>query len=157
MKLLKGTAAIEKAISSIQTRGKKLDSDIHIAGCSCLQHIDEHGDVTLLNRLVQAMPKGSRVNALKEWSEVHGKVKYNNETAEFDFDKTSVTLLEEGMEKPWIEFKPEQKYKALDFNAALEALFKKAYERVDSVKGDKVDKKVLDKLAKSYGYTQEPA
>lgn len=154
MKLVKGTDAIKKAIVSIKTRGAKLDKDIHIAGCSCLQHIEEHGDITLLNTLVDAMPKGSRVNALREWAEVHGKVKYNNETTSFEYAKTSTTLMDEAMACSWVEFKPESVYTAMDFQAEMNKIFKKAYDRVGKDLGDNVDPALLNKMASAFGYVK---
>lgn len=60
-------AEINKAIASIHTRGKKLDADIQTAGLSILNHANEHGDSTLADKLVLALPKGSRKLALTEW------------------------------------------------------------------------------------------
>ena len=157
MKLLKGTDAIQKAIASILTRGKKLDRDIHVAGVSCLQHIEEHGDVTLLNRLVGAMPKGSRVNALREWAGCYGRVKFNNETHCFDYClKRAVTLLDEAIETSWIEFKPEPQYKTLNLSDELTKLIKKAYDRADTAKdkGDTIDLDMLKRVATAAGYKE---
>ena len=152
MKLLKGTDAIQKAITSILIRGKKLDRDIHVAGVSCLQHIEEHGDVTLLNRLVEAMPKGSRVNALREWAECYGKVKFNNETRCFDHCKKSSTLLEDAIETSWVEFKPEPQYKTMNFQDELNKLIAKAYDRADTDKGDTIDFDAVKRVATAIGY-----
>lgn len=145
MKLLIGKPAIDAATKSIMTRGVKFDKDVHIAGVSCLNHIEEHGDVTLLNNLVAALPKGSRVTAFMEWAEAYGKVSYSDELKEFKYDKLKVTLLEESKDKSWVEFKPEPEYKTMDFTAAMAALLKKANERVNAGKGDKIDAEVLAK------------
>jgi len=145
MKLLIGKPAIDAATKSIASRGVRFDKDVHIAGVSCLNHIELHGDITLLNNLVSALPKGSRVNAFKEWAEVHGKVKYSDELKAFTFDKEKTTLLTEAIENSWVEFKPDPEYKTLDFSAALAALLKKANERVNAGKGDKIDAAVLAK------------
>ncbi len=75
MKLISGAPAIIKAIASISTRGAKLDGDIHATACSTLQHLDECGDYMLAERLVQAMPKGSRKLALVEFMLAYGKVR----------------------------------------------------------------------------------
>jgi len=60
-------AQADKLIVSIKGRGAKLDADIHQAALSVVSHHVEHGDVTLINRLVLAMPKSSRRNALVAW------------------------------------------------------------------------------------------
>ena len=149
MKLLSGSNNIEAAIISIQKRGKKLDHDIHVAGVSCLKHIEFHGDVTLLNRLVEALPKGSRTNAFKEWAEVHGKVHWSQDDKLFVYEKEKSTLLDEAIATSWVEYKPEPEYKPLDFKAELAKLLKKADERVNTKdKGDKVDKQLLADLNK---------
>jgi len=158
IKIIKGATKEESvtlvntAIKSIQTRGNKLDSDIHIAGCSCLYHIEQHGDVTLLNRLVEAMPKGSRVNALREWAECYGKVKYNNESKCFDYSKKSVTLLDEAIEKSLVEFKPDPVYKTMNFQDELSKLIAKAYGRADTDKGDTIDFDTVKRVATAIGY-----
>lgn len=151
----KSTELISKAITSIATRGKKLDNDIWIAGCSCINHLELHGDVTLLNRLVAAMPKGSRVNALREWIESFAKVRYNTETKEFDYDKSKVNLLDDAMATSWVEFKPEPAYQAMDFDVELAKVIKKALSRVKSDKGDKIDSKKLEAVMSAIGYKEE--
>ena len=74
MKLITDNAALAKAIKSIAVRGQKLDHDIHVAGTSCLQHIANHSDTTLLNDLVNALPKGARKHAFVEWALAYGNV-----------------------------------------------------------------------------------
>ena len=84
MKIIDTKAGIIKAIESIQTRGKKLDADIHRAGVSCLDHLNKHHCVELVNQLIHAMPKGSRINALRSWFEEFGtKLKFDEEKNEF--------------------------------------------------------------------------
>lgn len=65
--LMTKAAEMEKAIASIANRGKKLDADIHQAACSTLAHAINHGDVTLAQKLVAAMPKSARTKALMAW------------------------------------------------------------------------------------------
>lgn len=64
MKLITNKAELTKAIASIASRGKKLDGDIQIAAMSVCCHAHQHGDVTLLNQLYNAMPRGARASAL---------------------------------------------------------------------------------------------
>lgn len=131
-KLIVGTAELNKAIDSIVSRGKKLDQSIQVAGLSILAHIQAHGDVTLLNRLVVEFPKGSRRTAFMHWAAAFGKVLPNpdTETAKerpFLFDKQGNTDLEGAEERPWVEFKPEAPInQVFDFAQALAALIKKA-------------------------------
>lgn len=70
---------IEKVIVSIAGRGKKLDQDMHSAACASLHHVTLHGDPTLLNRLVLALPKAARRNALVLWATKFGMVALNDD------------------------------------------------------------------------------
>ena len=148
MKIITSKAAIVTAIESIRTRGKKLDNDIWIAAVSVTAHADAHGDVTLANTLVDAMPKGSRVNALLAYLECFGKFTYDDEKKELCFDKSKTTDLEGAQVASWVEFKPEPAYKGLDLNVTILDLIKKAVERSkDGVDGvDNVDAAQLAKL-----------
>lgn len=137
MELIKGTAAITKAIASIQVRGKKLDADIQHAGLSILSHATEHGDTTLADKLLGAMPKGSRKLALTEWMLAFGQVRLlKKEVAEekaridagaiFALDRAKVLKLDAAKELPWYDCKPEKDvFDAFDVQAALEALMSK--------------------------------
>jgi len=132
LKLYTTAAAITKAIGSIERRGKKLDADIQITGLSCLNHNQEHGDVTLLCKLFNAMPKGSRRNALADWALKFGKVVLNEDksTAKelpFLFKKTGSTDLSAASETPWYDCKPEKELlEEFNFEAQWASLIKKA-------------------------------
>jgi hypothetical protein len=132
MKIITSKAAIVTAIESIRTRGKKLDNDIWVAAVSVTAHAEAHGDVTLANTLIDAMPKGSRVNALLAYLECFGKFSFDDEKKVLVFDKSKKTDLEGAMVASWVEFKPEPPYKGLDLNIAILALIKKATDRLDS-------------------------
>jgi hypothetical protein len=68
VKIITDSKTLSATITKIATAGRKLDTAIHQAAVSCLWHAREHGDVTLYNRLTDAMPKGSRVKALHVWA-----------------------------------------------------------------------------------------
>jgi hypothetical protein len=145
--LILGTDAISKAINSINTRGRKLDNDIQLAGMSVINHVELHGDITLVNRLVDAMPNGSRVNALRSWISAFGKVIYNEETKSFDYNKLGKTDLDGGAEKVWFEFKPEAEF-SFDLAKAFASLLKSAENAGKKAKSDaiKIDPALLTKL-----------
>ena len=145
MKLITEAKAIELAIKSIQSRGSKLQKDIHICAVSCLNHIDKHGDITLLNRLMVALPAGWRANALKAWAEEFGKVNWDNTQKAFTFDKAKKSNIEGAIAVSPEEFKPEAEYKPLDLAEAIKALIKKAQERVGS-ENDNVPEDLFNKL-----------
>lgn len=136
MKLLTTTADIQAAIKSITSRGKKLDNDIWVAAVSVMAHHEKHGDVTLINELVAGMPKGSRVNALREFIMKHGKVTFDEENQIFLHDKEGNFDLDGAQEKSWTEFKPDPKYVPVDALALITALAKKI--KAERKEGDKV-------------------
>ena len=74
-------ADVEKAIASIANRGAKLQADMHSAACASLNHAAMHNDPTLLNRLLNAMPKSSRRNSLMVWALKFGNVALNADKA----------------------------------------------------------------------------
>lgn len=111
--LISGAANIKAAIDSIERRGKKYDRDVQIAALSAMQHHIEHGDVTLINRLVDAMPKGSRVNALRAFIETFGAVRFDAESKKFVHVKGGTFRLDDAMQIMWNEFKPETAYQPI--------------------------------------------
>lgn len=87
---------VDKLIVSIKGRGAKLDHDVHSAAMACLFHCDKHGDYTLMNRLLLALPKSSRRNALAQWAVKFGKMQANTDSAALAtspviYDKSKVT------------------------------------------------------------------
>jgi hypothetical protein len=108
--LISGAAAISKAVASIKNRGAKLDADIQLAGVSILAHIEQHHNVTLLNDLLLALPKGARKNALAEWAMANGQVKLNEgptrKDVPFLYAKERITSLDKAWEKPWYDYAP---------------------------------------------------
>lgn len=134
--LIVGAAAIQKAIASIANRGAKLDADVQHAGLSVLAHIAQHGDYTLAERLVTAMPKGARKLALVEWMLAYGAIRKlekgatdNAAIAEghvFAYDKTRKTDMEGATATPWTEFKKEASIlTAFDAQAAVHSVMKR--------------------------------
>lgn len=105
IKLDASKADIEKLITSIKTRGAKLDIDIHSAGCASLNHAALHNDPTLLNRLLLAMPKATRRNALTAWAMKHGNVQLNTGPSANDFplvyDKSKTANIEAAQAEPF--------------------------------------------------------
>lgn len=128
--LISGTAELNKAIDSVINRGKKLDDSIQLLGLSLLSHTDEHGDITLMNRLLVSFPKGSRRNAFAEWALKFGKYSLNTaadkKDVPFHFARERTTDLLGAEGTMWTEFKPEQDIdQVFDFGAMLQALLKK--------------------------------
>ena len=132
MQILKTDTEIKKAIASIANRGAKLDGDNHPAGVSVLAHASEHGDSTLADKLVNAMPKGGRKLALVEWMLAHGQITKLDPKADkeaiaagriFKFDRTRTLDLQGAMETSWVEFKKEASvHTAFEAQAAVKAV-----------------------------------
>lgn len=135
--LMTEASVITKAIESISKRGAKLDADIQVAACSIVAHIEKHGDITLAERLITAMPKGSRKLALVEYMLAFAKIrlldKTNPDDAEaiasgrvFAFAKDKTTDIEGAIATAWHEFKKEKEVlEAFDVQAAVQAVLKR--------------------------------
>lgn len=151
LKLIQGTAALDKAIASIKNRGAKLDNDIQNVGLSVMAHTAAHGDTSVMDRLVNAMPKSARKLALIEWMLAFGCARLlkkedaeealrMKEGAVFKFDKTRKLNLEGAQAKKWHEFKPEAAVAtAFDAQAAVSNLL--ARMRSAAAKGMTVEHK----------------
>ena len=132
MQIIKTAAEINKAIASIANRGAKLDGDIHRAGVSVLSHASEHGDSTLADKLVHAMPKGGRKLALVEWMLAHGQLAKLDPKADkeaiaagriFKIDRTRTLDLEGAIKDSWVTFKKEASvHTAFDAQAAVKSV-----------------------------------
>jgi len=147
MKLFTSKTALIAAIEDIRTTGKKLDQMIQVAACSVIQHVDKHGDITLLNTLVDAMPKGSRVNALRDFLMTFGKVAYDEAEKAFKYDRNAKTDLAGAKAIMWTEFKPEQPYVAFDLSALIDSVLKKADNALkDASEAQNVDLELLAKV-----------
>lgn len=112
------------AIANIKVNGKSLDQQVQTVGLSVLQHIEAHGEVSLAIKLLAAMPKGGRANALVDWMTQCGKVSVNlDKLTKKQFplvlDKAKTTNLELAAGKPWFKWKPE---KALHVEFSAEKL-----------------------------------
>lgn len=145
-------AGIDKSIKSIATRGKKYSNDIHLCAVSCLAHIQDHGDITVLQRLIEALPKGWRKNAVMAWAEAFGRVTFDTTDKVLVYDKTKATNLAGAMEVKPEDFKPEPEYKGLDFTAALIKLVDRASSRLEENgtpknEADKIPAEMLKKVA----------
>jgi hypothetical protein len=129
-----GKKDIEFAIGVIKVRGEEFDQAVQQVQLSVLHHADLHGDITLFEGLFNALPKGSRRNALAEHAVKYGKILINldadpkkRKAKPFLFDKTKTTDLVGAQAEPWFEMSPEKPVDmAFDFQAQLLALLKKA-------------------------------
>lgn len=144
---------IEKNIASIGRRGALLDKDIQATGLAVLAHIEDHREVSLFKKLFDAMPKGSRRNALVAWAIGYGQVAVNMDKATkvaqpFLFVKDKTADLKGASEKAWFDFKKEKEpAEAFNFGTELEAFQKKIKEWVKAGKISEQDPAVASIIA----------
>lgn len=133
---------IVKAIASIQSRGKKLDADIQLCGLSILNHVDQHGDITLAIALYENMPKGSRRNSLALWLCKHGKLAINESPVASErkekplvFAKDKTTDLVAAAAEMWYEVQQEKELVEFSVIGQVRALIKKIEAASKSERG----------------------
>lgn len=128
------------AISNIKMNGKALDSAIQEVGLSVLQHCAANGEVSLAIKLYNALPRGSRRNALVAWFVEFGTIaveldKKKAKTHPLVFNRLGVLDVEGAAEKPWYECKKERALAdEFDFTSRLNALLKQAEKAAESGK-----------------------
>lgn len=126
MKLFTNKTDILAAIADVNTTGKKLDNMIWVAAASIVAHIQEHREVSLANQLIDAMPKGSRVNALIAYFDATSQAAYEVDAKTFVFSRSKVTDQALAISKSWVEYKPEQPYGGTDLHALILKAIKSA-------------------------------
>jgi hypothetical protein len=117
-KILKDAKAIGSLITEIGKTGKKLDKDIQQASVSIIAHVEECGNITLANRLVTNMPKGSRVNAVISHMTLNGKMKFDDKSGKIVYNKNKKTDLQNAQDKPWWTEKPEAPFTPANYDLA---------------------------------------
>ncbi len=105
MQIIKDVQKLAEFIKGIATRSLELTQDVHTAACSALSHAAEHGDSSYCSKLVHAMARGMRKNALIMWFEQYGALKWEGkgEEARFVKAKRGTFNLEAAMEHPFYE------------------------------------------------------
>ena len=151
LKLITDTTLINKAITSIANRGAKLDYDIQLAGLSVLAHVAKHGDSTLADKLVAAMPKGSRKLALVEWILAFGQLSLLDKRDDkdaiaagriFRTDNKKAHDQDGAIAKPWHQCRKEPAAQdAFDAQSAVHSVIQRL--KAASTKGLKVKNRAL--------------
>lgn len=120
-------------IESTKLAGKKLDQAIQVMLASACLHAHAHGDFGLVNTTIDAINKGSRTNAAREFALMFAPVNFNDKKKEFVFAKTkqiaefeTSELFAKMLSTDWTDLKPEQPFRPFDLQAQLTALLKKA-------------------------------
>jgi hypothetical protein len=110
---LKQSKQIETQIKTVKTNGTKIDALIHETAVQCLAHAEAHGDVRLATRLIEAMPKSGRAEALKFWFSEFGPLVWvsQKETGkQFKMDQSDTKIpfnIEGAIETPFWDLVPE--------------------------------------------------
>lgn len=160
--LIVGASNISKEIGLIKNAGAKLDERIQTAGLSVISHAHQHGDISVVNQLFLALPKGARGKALAEWLLAFGNVQKNMDKASaklapFSYakDRTAkggeelAKVMTAAADTPWYKFAPEPKVVDMfDFGAALKSLMARA--EAAEAKGQKIEgAELLGKIRKA--------
>ena len=146
---------LSSKIKLIRTNGAKLDVLIQEAAIGCIEHAAAHGDVRPANQLWDAMPQGSRRNALGMYLCQYGAMRVNTgkdkDQARFKFQKEFETDITAARAVMWHSFKPEKDL-AEEFNLSskLQSLLKaynKAVSDGQAIKATPDEIQVLTSLA----------
>ncbi len=146
---------LSSKIKLIRTNGAKLDALIQEVAVGCIEHAAAHGDVRPANQLWDAMPNGSRRNALGMYLCQYGAIRVNTgkdkEAARFKFKKDFETDITAAKLVLWHSFKPEKDL-AEEFNLSgkLQSLLKaytKAVSDGQAIKASPDEIQVLESLA----------
>lgn len=144
---------LNSKIKLIRTNGAKLDALIQEVAVGCIEHAAQHGDVRPANQLWDAMPNGSRRNALGMYLCQYGAIRVNTgkEQARFKFKKDFETDITAARAVMWHSFKPEKDL-AAEFNLSgkLQSLLKaynKALSDGQAIKASPDEIQVLESLA----------
>ena len=146
---------LNSKIKLIKTNGAKLDALIQEAAIGCIEHAAAHGDVRPANQLWDAMPNGSRRNALGMYLCQYGAIRINTgkgkDTSRFKFKKDFETDVTAARAVMWYSFNPEKDL-AEEFNLTgkLQSLLKaynKAVSDGQAIKATPDEIQVLTSLA----------
>lgn len=55
-------------ITSLGTKAREVQEEIHLLACSSLAHARDHGDIRPMQSLLNALPNGQRVRGLVAWA-----------------------------------------------------------------------------------------
>ena len=154
---LSSDAAFKKDRESIFKAVTKAQNDIHRHLYAIAFRWNETGDVRpaveRVNALIDGMPKGVRVNAIRSWVEgMLGFIyvdKEGDKPAHFVAGKVKAKALpmDEIANTRWYEFKAEAPFKPMNLTDDLMALIEKASKRGREAKdGDVIDLALVDKV-----------
>lgn len=132
--IITDSTALNKAIDAWGKTLSKAMMDGQMLALSALAHLEKCGDIGAVNRLVKAMPKGTKTSSMAAYLLNFGALRApQKDDADYDadrpfvFDKTKKTDVEGAREQHWTEFGSEKPVnQVFDLQAAFKALLKKA-------------------------------
>lgn len=138
---------LNRRIDKLGIRLANAENDIQTIGLECLAHIEAHGDIMPLNRLVNVLRKGQH-NAFVSWALAYTKVvvnkdKHSRELLPLTFNKDKAHDQQGAIDNPWHTFQ-ESKQKAIDKAFDLQAAVKQLLARASG----KVSAETLKDLQK---------
>lgn len=160
IELLSDVSALNKAIdvwgrglSKAMNEGQKL-------ALSALAHLEKCGDIGPANRLLLAMPKGTKTSSMAGYLLAFGALKANDgedkKEKPFLYDKTKTTRLEAAYEQHWTEFGKEPAVdEVFDLQKALAALLRKANKAAAVTHGGDKAAAALKELAVAVGLDRD--
>lgn len=113
---------LEAKIRDINTKGQSFQRSVHIAAVSILAHLEKHNDTRIilpfLDKLMAALPKALRTNAVRAWFEFHSPVCFGKKD-EITLDKAKTYKLAAAMVTPFWEFAAEAPYEPMNIDKFL--------------------------------------
>lgn len=85
--------------AGIKARFEDLGSDIHQVACSVLAHLENHKDVSLVDRLMSAVSASMEPDLLKTWFAAFGPIEFVNGRAKYRQGAT--VMLDEAKTTPF--------------------------------------------------------
>lgn len=156
--IIKGADGINAAITKVRQNDQKTQKHLHLTAVSCMVHADEHGDITLMQRLLDTVSKAYRRNALIQWATDFGKFRWDEKNKVLCFNKHKVTDLEKAMDVPFWDHTKEPEHKSMDLVSELFRLIQRAEKRLAAqaegkakVK-DSIDQELLRDLEQRIDY-----
>lgn len=139
--------AIRANIATVHATGKQLEKLAHETALAILQHVETYGEVSLANKLVEALPDMSRRNSLKQWFMEYGKMTYSMKKKQLVFKKDFVTDIPGGTATPFWKLVKEEEFKPFDLTKKVESLLKAAENaEAEADERNKIDPTLLARL-----------
>lgn len=130
---------LNKRIDAWAKRGSAWTKEGQALGLLALGRLSEHGDIGPVNRLFNAMPKGTKSSAMASWLLAYGALQANTDKATkadkpFVFDREKQTDTAGASADPWFDHKPEPAPDEIfDLQKALASVLKKAAKSTNLV------------------------